>query len=72
MLLTYGRAALEIARAARDAGMPPERILPFDSNDREALLRTLCHCLPQGAAVLFKASGKMGLSRLAREVAQGL
>lgn len=72
MLLTYGRAALEIARAARDAGMPPERILPFDSDEREALLRTLCHSLPQGAAVLFKASGKMGLSRLAREVAQGL
>lgn len=71
-LFTYGTEGLEIAAGARDAGMACDRIFCFEEGEREALANTLCRTTPQDAALLFKASGKMALSRIANEVRRRL
>ena len=67
-LFTYGKAALDIAKGAEDAGLSRNAIFIFDEGEQSALCEALCRTLPQDAAVLFKASGRMGLDRILSEV----
>lgn len=71
LLLTYGSLALYIAKGAVAAGMSTAQIRSFEQGEEEALKQALS-ALPQGATVIFKASGRMQLSRPAREVASKL
>ena len=63
-LFTYGPLARSIALGAKLGGMCEERIFSFACGQEEELLRCLCTVVPQRAAILFKASGKMQMSRL--------
>ena len=71
-LFTYGEAALEIARTASEYGMTDTNIFSFTESQAPALCAAIRQYLPPRAAVLFKASHKMRLDDLAKEVEMGI
>ena len=66
-LITFGSAAVGIARGAIDGGMPEENVLIIEDSDNAenaaALLKTV---LRENDTVLFKASRAVALERLIR------
>ena len=72
LLITYGAWSGAVACAAMAAGMAPERVVSFGAEQRALLVEALIRMLPRGAVVLCKASGKMKLSEIVREVAERL
>lgn len=69
LLITYGDHARGIAQGAIAAGMPAKRVLSFEATQRDELIESICRLVPKNGTILFKASGKMEFSKLAREVA---
>ena len=68
MLYTYGKGALSIAEGAREAGFSPAAIYSFGEDEILPLADAVCRFSPENAAVLIKASGRMGLSRVVEEI----
>lgn len=71
-LYTYGEEAMSIASGAARIGMPRERIHAYRECEREALISALIHDLPEGAAILYKASHKMALEHVLQAVKEGI
>lgn len=68
MLFTYGKKAAAFAEGARMGGLTPDTVFTFDEGDAEALAAAVCRFAPRRAAVLFKGSGRMEMSRIAAAV----
>lgn len=71
-LITYGELAAEIAQGAREAGMPRHRIASFAKGEEDALLAQICAASLPGRCLLFKASHKMQMDEIMREVEKRL
>jgi UDP-N-acetylmuramyl pentapeptide synthase len=66
-LVTFGKAASNIAKGAKEAGMSEENILTIeDTENAENAARCLKTLLKEGDAILFKASRAVALERLIR------
>lgn len=64
MLFTYGEKALAFAEGARMGGMTDDAVFTFDVGDEKALAKAVLRVTPENAAILFKGSGKMKMSRI--------
>jgi UDP-N-acetylmuramoyl-tripeptide--D-alanyl-D-alanine ligase len=62
LLVTVGAGATDIARGAREAGLPADRL--FEAADQEAVLELLRPRLRPGDVILVKASRGIALDRL--------
>lgn len=71
MLFTYGSEALHIAESARACGMPADVIFSFGQEQARDLAQAICRYVPQTAALLFKASGRMRLWRIIEMIDRG-
>lgn len=65
-LFTVGVRARDIARGARDAGMPEENIRQF--KDSIGAATELAHFLPEGSCVLSKGSQSMRMERVVEAI----
>jgi UDP-N-acetylmuramoyl-tripeptide--D-alanyl-D-alanine ligase len=68
MLFAYGEHAAHTARGAAAVGMPAVRCFSFTSAERAGLIRAVCQNTPADAAVLFKASGRVGMKGICEEI----
>lgn len=71
-LYTYGEEAMTVASGAARVGMPRERIHKYRECEKEALVSALIHDLPEGAAILFKASHRMAMADILQAVREGI
>ena len=67
-LLAYGDCAEHLAGGALQAGMSEEGIRTFAVGQEAGLIHTACKEIPVNAAVLFKASGRMGMKEICEEI----
>lgn len=65
-IYTYGKGARQIAKAAIDAGFPPERIKQFEK--RANLHHHLQNDLQPGATILVKGSHTMGMNKTVKYI----
>ena len=63
-IFSCGCAAYEIARGARDAGMPASLVHCFASEEIEELANAVLQKTPQNCAILIKASHAMHFERV--------
>ena len=68
LLFTYGEKARAFAEGARMGGMTDDTVFTFDVGDESALAKAILRVTPENAAILFKGSGRMKMSRILEEV----
>lgn len=68
MLFTYGNTAKAFAEGARMGGMTDDTVFTFGEGEEKELAAAICRYAPARAAVLFKGSGKMKMSRIVAAV----
>lgn len=71
MLFAYGKQAKFFAEGARMGGMTDDTVFTFGEGEEAALSAAICRYAPPRAAVLFKGSGKMKMSRIVAAVRSG-
>lgn len=67
-LVAYGDHAEQLAKGAMASGMTEARIRVFSKGREAALIDCACKEIPTDAAVLFKASGRMGMKEICEEI----
>ncbi len=70
-LFTYGKKAVAFAEGARMGGMTDDTVFTFEVGDEDALAEAVLRVTPTDAAILFKGSGKMNMSRVLSAVRSG-
>ena len=68
LLIAYGRHAAHTALGALDGGMEKGAVLTFGTEERATLIETARRTIPENAAVLFKASGRIRMKEICEEI----